>query len=182
MVRPLGTLITLFVLAFTRASAAQETARPLLRIEGREETYGLLCCPQHAIGYYAVELLNDGTLRSAINGYPGTQNPAGAPTFELFSGRIDRSELETLRRLFIEARIGHQTSCELRPHTAYLFFASASADPVQRLTWFGKGTRKNAFGLEAGPDCPAPVVEIASRLRDAFRTLIEAEQERPAIP
>jgi hypothetical protein len=175
MVRNLGFVIALSVLAFTRPSPAQESARPLLRIEGREETYGLLCCPLHAIGYYAVELRNDGTLRAAINGYPGTQNPAGAPTFELFSGRIDGSELETFRQLFVQARIGHQAFCELRPHTAYLFFASASADPVQRLTWFGKGERKNAFELDTGPDCPAPVIEIASRLRDAFRALIEAE-------
>ena len=92
----------------------------------------------------------------------------------MFSGRIDRSELEKFRQLFVEARIGLQASCELQPHTAYLFFASASANPVQRLTWFGKGERRKAFGLDAGPDCPAPVVEVVVRMRDAFRALVEA--------
>ena len=174
MTRDLRFLIALFVLALARPSLGQETVRPLLRIEGREETYGILCCPFHEIGYYAVELLDDGTLRAAISGYPGTQSPAGAPTFQMFSGRIPRSELEELRRLFVEARIGVQAPCELQPHTAYLFFASASADPVQRLTWFGKGDRKRAFGLDAGPDCPAPVVEVVVRMRDAFRALVEA--------
>jgi hypothetical protein len=174
MTRNLRFLIALSVLALAQPTLARESARPLLRIEGREETYGILCCPFHALGYYAVELLDDGTLRAAIDGYPGTQNLAGAPTFQMFSGRMSGSELEELRRLLVQARIGVQTPCELQPHTAYLFFASASADPLQRLTWFGKGGRKKAFALDAGADCPAPVVEVVVRMRDAFRALVEA--------
>jgi hypothetical protein len=174
-------LLTFLALAAAARPAPADDPRPVLRIEGREETFGLLCCPQHALAYYAVELMSDGSLRAAIDGYPGTLNPQGAPTFQLFAGGIDRARLEAFRRLFVEARIGHQTACELQPRTAFLFFASASAPPVQRLTWFGKAPRRNAFQMDHGPACPTPVQEIASRLRDAFRALIEAGNADAAI-
>jgi len=164
-------LLALGALAFAvpRVVTAAETPRPLLRVEGREETFGLLCCPQHAIGYYAVEVFTDGRLRSAVDGYPGTVNREGAPTFLFADGKVEATEMAAIRSALAEARIGSQDDCELPVRTAYLFFASASANPVQRFTWFGRNARTNSFALDVGAQCPAPVAEIVVRLRHAFR-------------
>lgn len=177
------TAARVLLLGFTAAAAAAGMAsaasvtgpaaapRVLLRLEAREETFGILCCPQHAIAYAGVELLTDGRLRAAIFGPPGTLDLAGPPTVGIHTGQLDEPRLRRVRRLLAEARIGLAEDCDA--HLALVFFASASTQR-QRLTWHGRGARTHAFGLTEGPDCDPPVAELVAILRDAFRELREA--------
>ena len=174
-------LLPIFVLAFLTAppaalGAAPETAeagasRVLLRVEAREETFGILCCPQHATGYLGLELLTDGRLRAAVFGHPGTLDLSGPPTVTLYTGQLDAERLRRVGQLLVEARIGQAEDCDA--HTALLFFASASTQR-QRLTWHGRGARTRGFSITEGPDCDPATSEIVAIVRDAFRELFEA--------
>ncbi len=105
----------------------------------------------------------------------GSQHPDGAPTFLFADGSVNPAGMAVTRADLAEARIGSQEDCELPVRTAYLFFASASANPVQRFTWYGRSGRANSFALDQGAPCPASVAEIVTRLRDGFRdSLTEA--------
>lgn len=176
MTSPRAFLVGFIAAAAAVASAAAAPAqaaapRVLLRLEAREETFGILCCPQHAIAYAGVELLTDGRLRAAIFGPPGTLDLAGPPTVSIHTGQLDGSRLRRVGQLLAEARIGQAEDCDA--HLALVFFASASTQ-LQRLTWHGRGTRTQAFGLTEGPDCDPAIAELVGILADAFRQLREA--------
>ena len=153
------------------APVAEPIAPPrlLLDFDVREETYGILCCPHHALAYIGVELLSDGRLRAALFGPPGTLDPAGPPTVTVYTGQLDAPRLRRVVELLGETRIGQHEDC--RAHAAFLFLASASTYR-QRLTWHGRGTRTHSFDLTEGPDCDPALAEVVAIVRAAFRELL----------
>ncbi len=148
------------------AAPIKDQGRVLIRVEGHEETFGILSAPQHVVLDYTLAVTERGegvlSLFQRRPSYSG-ESPDDPPRASVMRFRLAALELARLQQRIDAARIGQQPDC----HSAVQFFAYASASqpPRQRLIWFGK-SRRHEVTLWQGSECGPEVTALLQDLRN----------------
>jgi len=161
------------------APPVKDQGRVLIRVEGHQESYGILASPQHSVTDYAlsVTVAGEGALSvssrrlNTDNGETLDDPPRATET----RFRIAARDLARLKTLLAAGQIGQQQDC----HSYVQFFGapSASEPPRQRIISFAPGQRHE---LEAwhGAECGAEVVSLLRFLAGLAEAVYELPQER----
>jgi hypothetical protein len=161
------------------AEPIKDQGRILIRVEGHEETFGILSSPQHAVLDYtlAVSVAGEGLLsvfvrRPDVSG----ESLDDPPRITATRFRLTAPDLARLQKLLIDARIGQQADC----HSSVPFFATASASlpPKQRLVWFGNRGRRHELDAWHGGECGAEVLALLRYLADTAGAAYRLPTER----
>lgn len=183
----LGTILTCLAVASTSAllsvpaasaeSPVKDQGRILIRVEGHEETFGILASPQHAIEDFtlAVTVAGEGALSVFIRQPAAGETPDVPPRVTLTRFRLPARDLSRLQALITSARVGQQPDCHSQ--VPFLARSSASLPPKQRLVWFGNA-RRHELDAWQGPECGAEMLALLHFLADLAEDVYLLPTER----